>query len=143
MTPVPSLSLDRFHVETLLAHAARAGDVEICGFITQDEHAAQQIHEIENIAERRADRFEMDVAAQIVFFRWLRQSRAELIAIYHSHPRGEARPSAHDIAGHSHPQVPALIVAPQAVHGDSLRAWSMAATPAPVEMAITQLPAFL
>ena len=75
---------------------------ECCGLIegtcTNEVAHAVALHPARNIA-LRADRFEI---APQDHFKALKQARANgraLIGCYHSHPRGEPKPSAHDLLG--------------------------------------------
>ena len=77
---------------------------------------------IANRATRAADRFQMDIGQQIDAFRTTRCAGRLIVAIYHSHPVGEAVPSGHDRRGHGYPAIPAIIIAPGA-EADVIRAW--------------------
>ena len=81
---------------TLLADARRDSSVEICGVIAAASDAPPRHYPITNRASRASDRFDMDPAGQIAVFKLMRERRLRLIAIYHSHPTGEAEPSIHD-----------------------------------------------
>jgi proteasome lid subunit RPN8/RPN11 len=54
--------------------------------------------------------YEMDPAQLIATLRDLRSSGEDLIAIYHSHPRGPARPSKSDIERAYYPAAAYLII---------------------------------
>lgn len=118
------LSLPHGLGERLVTEARATPDIEICGFLARGDDGLIR-HIITNRSERLADRFDMDPAEQIAAFRRMRERQARLIAIYHSHPVGEAVPSRHDICGHSYPQATALIIAPRALSGPCLRAWRL------------------
>lgn len=81
--------------------ARRAFPRECCGLIEgvrEGDAAALALHPAHNIAVS-ADRFEI---APDDHFKTLREARANgrvVIGCYHSHPNGEAKPSAHDLAG--------------------------------------------
>ena len=112
--------------DTLLEEARRAPGMELCGLIASGGDATVVRYAIANRAARAADRFDMDPADQIAAFKRMRERRETLIAIYHSHPVGEAEPSIHDQRGHSYPDAMAVIVAPAARSGDTIRAWDLA-----------------
>lgn len=132
---VARLTLPSALGDALLDEARGAGAVEICGLIAAGEAHAPVRYPIANRAARAADRFDMDAADQIAAFKTIREAGQTLVAIYHSHPRGEAEPSIHDRRGHSYPEALALIVAPAAVRAARIRAWAMQAS-APVEVTI-------
>lgn len=134
MTGSARLDLPGPLADTLIAEARTAHGFEVCGFIAVTTDGTTARYAIANRAPRPADRFDMDAAEQIAAFKQMREAGETLIAIYHSHPRGEAVPSAHDVQGHSYPDVAALIVAPEA-RAATLRAWDMSHTP-PTELDI-------
>ncbi|KEZ79087.1 Mov34/MPN/PAD-1 family protein [Salinisphaera hydrothermalis] len=132
---VAELILPRGLGDSLLDEARRAGTVEICGLIAASDGQAPVRYPIANRAARAADRFDMDAAGQIAAFKAMREAGETLLAIYHSHPHGEAEPSMHDRHGHSYPDALGLIIAPAAVRAAAIRAWAMQ-TGAPAEVAI-------
>ena len=62
-----------------------------------------------NVAESMAE-FEMDPAELIKVLKDLRNAGEQLVAIYHSHPHGPARPSKTDIQRAYYPEAAHLIV---------------------------------
>ncbi|HET7315439.1 M67 family metallopeptidase [Salinisphaera sp.] len=121
----------------LVDEARDAGGFEICGFIAAaagGDNKPIVRYPIANRAARAADRFDMDAAEQVAAFKRMRERGETLIAIYHSHPIGEAEPSTHDRRGHSYPDAAAVIAAPNA-RAAPIRAWRMTAA-APKEIAI-------
>ncbi|MGB7755504.1 MAG: M67 family metallopeptidase [Salinisphaera sp.] len=110
----------------LLAEARRAPSIEVCGLIADGGAPSPAHYPIANRASRAVDRFEMDPAGQIAAFKRMRRHGHTLIAIYHSHPGGEAEPSIHDRRGHTYPEAAAVIVAPNARVGRLIRAWKLA-----------------
>lgn len=130
------LTLPRALGNVLIEAAGRAApSFEICGLIAASDDQAAVRYPIANRAECGHDRFDMDPAAQIAAFRQMREQQQTLLAIYHSHPVGEAVPSIHDRRGHSYPDAAAMILAPNARVGDRIRAWNLAGT-APREIPI-------
>lgn len=110
----------------LLIEARHAPNSEICGLIAAGVDKSPVHYPIANRASRTADRFEMDPSGQIAAFKRMRDHGQTLLAIYHSHPSGEAEPSMQDRRGHSYPDAAAVIVAPNAQLGDLIRAWNLA-----------------
>jgi proteasome lid subunit RPN8/RPN11 len=122
----PALDLPRPLATALLSAAASAGAFEICGFVAAAAGAFSR-YAVANCAAQPATYFAMDPAGQIAAFKAMRQSGESLLAIYHSHPRGEAVPSAADSDDHNYPETPALLLAPQA-KGEPIRAWQLVGT---------------
>ncbi len=87
---------------------------EICGLIGRDPEGRCQVYPVANTASRPRTRFLLDAHGQIEAMRHMRSRGQELHAIYHSHPRGPARPSARDRALAAYPGVLYLIIAPRA-----------------------------
>ncbi|HXS05409.1 MAG TPA: M67 family metallopeptidase [Rhizomicrobium sp.] len=75
---------------------------ECCGLIEGlregDVARAFTLHPARNIAPD-ADRFEIAPDDHFAALRRAREHGHALIGCYHSHPNGEAKPSAHDLAG--------------------------------------------
>lgn len=124
----PPIRLPKRLAMALLADAEAAGDLEICGFIAETAGTFTR-YAVANRAAQPAARFDMDPADQIAAFKRMRCAGQTLLAIYHSHPSGEATPSVHDRQGHSYPDVAALLLAAQA-SGQCIRAWQLAETTA-------------
>ena len=82
--------------------AAAAGPRECCGLLEGqrdgDRWRITALHPARNLATG-ADRFEIDPADHFAAVRVARARGMRIIGCYHSHPGGEAQPSAHDLAG--------------------------------------------
>lgn len=94
----------------IMAQAQQSPLHEICGLIGGQTGHAGYAYPINNIANDRTRRYQMDPREQINAMRQMRDRDEELIAIYHSHPYGPAIPSAIDIAEAEYPDVAYLIV---------------------------------
>jgi len=83
-------------------HARASFPRECCGLIQglSDGDTAQALvlHPARNVA-LGTDRFEIAPEDHFQALRDARTNHRALIGCYHSHPRGEAKPSAHDLAG--------------------------------------------
>ena len=94
------LHLDDVLAAKILLAAARSHPHECCGLIegvdTEDGWRATAVHEAANVAEDASRRFLIDPQAQFDLMRGLRGTEHRLIGCYHSHPDGEAKPSATD-----------------------------------------------
>ena len=86
----------------VLMAASRAYPNECCGLIegtdSDDGWRALAIHDAKNIAEDPRRRFLIDPQAQFDLMRRLRGADTRIIGCFHSHPDGEAKPSASDRA---------------------------------------------
>lgn len=78
----------------LLAEAEAFPDREICGLLFDDDTAQSTA----NVAPDPATTFEIDPAALFAAYRTQRNGGPRLIGHYHSHPSGDAVPSACDAA---------------------------------------------
>lgn len=96
------LHLDDALAAKILLAAARSHPHECCGLIegveTEDGWRAAAVHEAANVAEDTSRRFLIDPQAQFDLIRRLRGTERRLIGCFHSHPDGEAKPSATDSA---------------------------------------------
>lgn len=95
-------------LELTIKHAKEKYPQEACGLLV-GRGAADRFIPMENtLASSTA--FEMDPAKLISTLRDLRGAGEELVAIYHSHPRGPARPSKSDIERAYYPEAAHLII---------------------------------
>ena len=97
-------------VQRLCDEALAHSHEEVCGLIGARQDVACNVYPVANVARNRSRHFEMDGAEQISAMRQMRERGESLFAIYHSHPRGEAWPSATDIAEASYPEALYLII---------------------------------
>ena len=90
---------------------ARAGQPdEICGIIGGYLTIAQVVIPLPNIAVDSRSRYQVDPAAFVSAYRQIERSGAEVIGLYHSHPRGKPIPSAVDIVEATWPEAAYVIV---------------------------------
>lgn len=108
--PIRALRLSARQRRALLAHAAATPAIEVCGLLGGRGARATSIYRVRNAAARPAIEFEMEPASQIAALREMRRRGERLVGIYHSHPRGPARPSARDLAEAAYPGVAYLIL---------------------------------
>ncbi|RMD80034.1 MAG: M67 family peptidase [Gammaproteobacteria bacterium] len=93
----------------ILAEAQASPEREVCGLLGGRGDRAVSRYPVPNAAEDPARRFRMEPRAQIAAFREMRRRGETLYAIYHSHPRGPALPSAVDLAEAAYPEAFHLI----------------------------------
>jgi proteasome lid subunit RPN8/RPN11 len=72
---------------------------ECCGFLLGSARAIRFALPMPNVAPAPATRYRIDDQAHLEVRRWLRQVRPPLaiVGVYHSHPEGDAVPSATDV----------------------------------------------
>jgi len=105
--------LENRHLEAIRRHAERAAPEECCGVLIGRRGREAEIVEVvpaQNAAEGdRRRRYAIEVRQLIETHKRARTLDLEVVGYYHSHPEGEAWPSAHDL-DHAHPGVSYLIV---------------------------------
>lgn len=92
----------------IVSHASAAYPEEACGLVSGRDRVAVQVHAGRNVSATPLTAYELDsdtLALQIGF----EEAGLELVAIYHSHPRGPATPSTADIARAAYPGVVHII----------------------------------
>ena len=110
-----ALTQDQF--DQVIAAGERAYPHECCGLLVGRTGDAggwivERVEECENLAAgERRDRFEIDPRLQVRLQRELRDSPLEVIGVFHSHPDGQPRPSAHDLAQADDPALVWLVTA--------------------------------
>ena len=95
-------------LEQVIENAKQCYPAEGCGLLVGRGTATRFIP-VSNIRGSETE-YEMDPAELIAGLRDARNSGEALIAIYHSHPRGPARPSTNDIQRAYYPEAAHLIV---------------------------------
>ena len=95
-------------LDEVIEHAKANYPLEACGLIVGTGSGNRFIPMI-NVLESSST-YEIDPGSLIRTFRNLRTTGEELIAIYHSHPCGPARPSKSDIERAYYPEAAHLIV---------------------------------
>lgn len=103
-----NLTLAAGILEAVAEHAKKCHPNEGCGLLV-GRNAAERFIRMKNVSTS-ATQYEMDPAELINTLRDLRNTAEELIAIYHSHPRGPAEPSKMDIERAYYPEAAHLII---------------------------------
>ena len=92
----------------IISHALAGYPEEVCGLVSGKGGVAMAVHPGRNISPTPRTTFELDhetLAKQIEF----EEAGLELVAIYHSHPRGPAFPSETDVERAAYPDAFYLI----------------------------------
>ena len=99
-----SLTLKRSHMSAMERHINFVAPQEACGLLGGREQAVELVLAVKNAAESRT-RFLMDPRAQLRAMEQIELEGLELVAIFHSHPKGPSVPSPTDIAEAAYPVV--------------------------------------
>jgi proteasome lid subunit RPN8/RPN11 len=93
---MPRISIEKYVLAAMLAHAREAWPLECCGLLTgEGDHTSGISRATNQLASGTA--FFIPPDELFEFFRALRASGRQLTGIYHSHPRGLAVPSLRDV----------------------------------------------
>ena len=101
--------IPRVIVNKILGHAQRTAPEECVGILSGDNRTIQGWHPLTN-QRRDPRRFLADSGQQIRLFKQLREQDRQVVAIYHSHPKGPPEPSALDLEQAHYPEALYLIV---------------------------------
>ncbi len=107
--------------QQLLTQAAAARPLEIVGMLIGKNNCIAQILPLQNIANLPETEFVADPEGVLYALKHLRTQDLELLAFYHSHPNGPAKPSRTDVL-EAKWDVPMLIL--DAKH-NIIRAWQL------------------
>jgi proteasome lid subunit RPN8/RPN11 len=91
-----SLTLKRAHMFAMQRHINVEAPLEACGLLGGKNGVAELILPVKNAAGSRV-RFRMDPKAQLRAIEQIESEGLEIVAIFHSHPKGPSVPSPTDI----------------------------------------------
>ncbi|MGH9758826.1 MAG: M67 family metallopeptidase [Candidatus Acidiferrales bacterium] len=111
-------------LEELLAQARADSTRECCGLVSGRQGVITRIYPAPN-ALASATEYEIAPADLFAIMRAMRADGLELMGIYHSHPAGENRPSASDIARAYYPHAAYFILSPLGDAPRPIRAFSI------------------
>ncbi|MHB8526424.1 MAG: M67 family metallopeptidase [Candidatus Acidiferrales bacterium] len=97
---------------------------ECCGLLAGRDGIITRVLPARNALES-ATAFEIAPAELFQLMRQIRAENLEMMGIYHSHPRGENRPSARDVERAYYPVTPYFILSPLADAAQPVRAFSI------------------
>lgn len=119
-----SIELERGHAAELSRLAREAGPSEACALLAGESvpggFVVRELFVTPNVDPEPARRFTIAPEAMLAADRAARGRGLEIVGIFHSHPRGDAEPSAFDLE-RAWPYYAYLIA-----RGDDLRAWRLA-----------------
>jgi proteasome lid subunit RPN8/RPN11 len=96
------------HWEEMVSQVRASAPLEACGLIGGLDGRSLQVFPMENVDHSRV-RYQLDPREQLRVFNLLDEREWDLLAIYHSHPRGPAGPSITDVAEAAYPETLHLI----------------------------------
>ncbi len=103
------LEIPRDLHDAMVAHCVRESPLECCGILGGIAPRVSSLHRLRNDLASET-RYNADGRDLIEAHIALRQRDAEILAIYHSHPRWEAVPSKTDLAENHYGLVPRIII---------------------------------
>ena len=103
------LVIPREHLDAMVKHCVREAPLECCGLLGGVKPVVSSFHPLRN-ASRSETRYDADPKDLIAAVQALRARGAEILAIYHSHPRWAAIPSQTDLRENHYGEVPRIIV---------------------------------
>lgn len=95
--------------ESMIRHAQAEAPLECCGLLAGRGGQAWRIYPLPN-ASQSETRYDADPKALIEAVQGIRREAAEIVAIYHSHPKWPAVPSKTDLRENHYGEVPRIIV---------------------------------
>jgi proteasome lid subunit RPN8/RPN11 len=95
--------------DAMVAHCQREAPLEACGLLGGVAPHVRSCHPLRNVAASET-RYRADERDVITINRQLREGGAEILAIYHSHPRWAAVPSKTDLQENFWEGTPRVIV---------------------------------
>ncbi|WP_435016347.1 Mov34/MPN/PAD-1 family protein [Tundrisphaera sp. TA3] len=105
----PTLAIPREIHDAMVGHCVREAPLECCGLLGGVDSLVSSFHPMRN-ASASETRYDADPKDLIEAVQSLRARGAEILAIYHSHPRWAAVPSKTDLRENHYGPVPRIIV---------------------------------
>jgi len=103
------LRLPRVFADEIVAHALEEEPNEACGLLAGKEDRVVKLYRVTN-TEHSPARFFMEPQELYHAYRDIEDNGWELLGIYHSHPKGQAYPSATDVRLATWPEARYIIV---------------------------------
>jgi [CysO sulfur-carrier protein]-S-L-cysteine hydrolase len=121
--PADPLEIPRDLHDAMVAHCVREAPLECCGILGGVAPRVASLFPLANAAAS-ATRYDADPRDLINAVVSLRQTGAEMLAIYHSHPRWPAIPSRTDLEENHYGLLPRIIVSLEG-HSPAVRVWAL------------------
>ena len=107
-----TLRIEKAIYEVMIAHVQALLPLEACGLLAGKNGRITHIYLIENSLQSPVV-YAMDAQQQIEAMLHAEAEGLDLLAVYHSHPQGPARPSPTDVAQAYYPELAQLIISLQ------------------------------
>ncbi len=107
-----ALEIPQEILSEMVLQARGEAPVEACGVLAGRENRVQKLYKVRN-SDQSTEHFMMAPEEQFAVVKEIRSKELEMLAIYHSHPATEARPSAEDVCLALTPDVLYVIVSLQ------------------------------
>ena len=120
-----SLTLSHALLDEMLARVAGLWPEEACGLVAGRDGRAVRLYPVENVHHSPVA-YEMEPVQQVRAMIAMEEEGLELIAIYHSHPHGPARPSPTDVANAYYPDAAQIIISLADRQRPGVRAFTIA-----------------
>lgn len=98
------LVLKRTHMHAMQRHINYEAPLEACGLLGGKDGQVELVLPVKNAAESRV-RFRMEPRAQLRAMEQIESEGLEILAIFHSHPKGPSAPSPTDVEEAAYPVV--------------------------------------
>lgn len=99
-----SLTLKRSHIFAMQRHITNEVPLEACGMLAGKNGQVEIVLPVQNAAQSKV-RFLMEPRAQLRAMQQIEAEGLELLAIFHSHPKGPSAPSPTDVQEAAYPVV--------------------------------------
>ena len=121
---MPTLILSPALLDEMIAHVAGRWPEEACGLVAGRDGRAVRLYPVENIHHSPVA-YEMDPVQQVRAMIAMEDDGLEMLAIFHSHPDGPARPSPTDVANAYYPDAAQIIISLADRQRPSVRAFTI------------------
>jgi proteasome lid subunit RPN8/RPN11 len=99
-----SLTITPGDWDAMRRHVAALSPLEACGLLAGKNSIVETVLAVKNAAESKV-RFRMEPRAQLRAFEQIESAGQDMLAIFHSHPKGSSAPSITDIKEATYPVV--------------------------------------
>jgi len=113
LPPAMTLVIPQAILSEIKTRAIASRPDECCGLLGGRGTLVQTHYPLRNVAEHPERRYFAAPEDLFAAMRRMREEGERMLVIYHSHPRGPARPSATDLAMAFYPRAVYLIIAPE------------------------------
>jgi [CysO sulfur-carrier protein]-S-L-cysteine hydrolase len=103
------ISIPKAIYNDMIAHAIELNPIECCGYLAGVDSEVKEIYRMANI-DAAQDHFTFDPKEQFSVMKQARQSKIQLMCVYHSHPESPARLSQEDLRLLKDPNMVYIIV---------------------------------